>query len=212
MDTNVKSLQRKALQYWWIDGLAELAFALEMIVISLYFVLLPQIHSESWRVIAASVGMPIVFLVTFYSAGKLVFYIKERITFPRTGYVRYPKRKAVSRRRRVIVGAVIGLTTAVAVNLSREFLGENAQWIVTSTIMMMAMIYIGYLVGVYRYFVIGVLTFLWGIVMIWMGMPDGYEYACLFGGIGLINLVFGLVVFLKYLRRYPNVEGEDYDG
>jgi MFS family permease len=212
MDTNVKSLQRKALQYWWIDGLAELAFALEMIVISLYFVLVQQIHSEPWTVIAASVGMPAIFLTTFFLAGKLVLYVKEKITFPRTGYVRYPKRKAISRKRRLVVGAVIGFVTAVAVNLSREFLGSNAQWIVVTLIMMMGMIYIGYLVEVYRYYAIGVLIFLWGIAMIWMTIPSGYEYAWLFGGIGLINLIFGLAVFLRYLKHYPKVEGEAYDG
>ena len=212
MDTNVKSLQKKALQYWWIDGLAELAFALEMIIISLYFVLLQQIHSASWTVIAASVGMPLVFLVTFFSAGKLVLYVKEKITFPRTGYVRYPKRKAVSRKRRIIVGAVIGFITAVTVNLSRAFLGENAQWIVTTLIMMMGMVYIGYLVGVYRYYVLGIFTFFWGIAMIWIPIPNGYEYACLFGAMGLFYLVSGGVVLMRYLKRYPIAEGEEYDG
>jgi hypothetical protein len=212
MDTNVKSLQRKTLQYWWIDGLAELAFGLDMAVISFYFVFLQQIHSVPWTIIASSVGMPVVFLATFFLAGKLVIYIKEKITFPRTGYVRYPKRKAVSRRRRLIVGAVVGFVTAVAINLSRELLGENAQWIVTSFIMMMTMIYIGYLVGVYRYYVLGGLTLLWGIAMIWMKIPGGYEFAWLFGGIGLINFASGLVVFLRYLKRYPRVEGEANDG
>ena len=212
MNTNLKSLQKKALQYWWIDGLAELGFAIEMIIIGLYFVLLQQIHSEPWTVIAASVGMPLVFLVTFFSAGKVVLYVKEKITFPRTGYVRYPKRKAVSRKRRIIVGLVIGFVTAVTVNLAREFLGVNAQWIVVALIMMMGMIYIGYLVEVYRYYVIGVLIFLWGISMIWMTIPSGYEYAWLFGGIGLINLISGLAVFLRYLKHYPKVEGEEYDG
>ena len=212
MDTNVKSLQRRALQYWWIDGLAELAFALEMIVISLYFVLLQQIHSAPWTVIASSVGMPVVFLVTFFSAGKLVLYIKERVTFPRTGYVRYPKRKAISRKRRIIVGGGIGFLTAVAVNLTRALLGVNAQWIVIALILMMTMIYIGYLVGVYRYYVLGILTLIWGFAMIWMAIPEGYEYAWLFGGIGLFYLISGGIVLMLYLRRYPSVEGEGYDG
>ena len=212
MDTNVKSLQRKALQYWWIDGLAELAFSLEMIIISLYFVLLQQIHSETWTVIAASIGMPVVFLATFFSAGKLVLYVKEKITFPRTGYVRYPKRKSISRKRRLIVGGVIAAVTVIAVNLSRELLGVNAQWIVTTLIMMMGMVYIGYLVGVYRYYVLGLLTFIWGITMIWLTIPQGYEYAWLFGAIGLFYLVSGGVVLIRYLSRYPSIEGEDYDG
>lgn len=212
MDTNVKSFQKKALQYWWIDGLAELAFGLEMAVFAGYFVLLQQIDSVPWSLVASSVGIPVVFLATFFLTGKLVMYIKERVTFPRTGYVRYPKRKAISRKRRIIVGAGIGLITAIAVNLSREFLGENAQWIVTAFIILMGMIYIGYLVGVYRYYVLGGLSLFWGVAMIWMPISDGYEYAWFFGGIGLISFISGLMVFLKYLKHYPKAEGEDHDG
>ena len=212
MEHNVKSLQRKAIQYWWIDGLAELGFGFEMLVISLYFVLLQQIHSVPWTVIVSSVGLPIVFLATFFLTGKLVLYFKEKITFPRTGYVRYPKRKAASRKRRVIVGAVIGFITAISINLTRAFLGVDAQWIVTSMIIMMCMIYIGYLAGVYRYYALGVLTFIWGVILVQVNIADNYEYAWLFGGIGLLSFLFGAVVFLRYLKQYPENEGDDYDG
>ena len=207
-----QSFAKRAKQYWWIDGLPEIGFGTEMLLLALYFFLMEQIQSETWSILAASIGLPMLFVATFYGISKLVMYLKKKITFPRTGYVRYPERQPASRRRRMLIGGVIGLLTAMLINLSLAFFGVNAQWMVIALIMMMSMVYIGYLVSVFRYYVMGVLSLLWGMSMIWMPLDANILYACFFCGVGIIFCISGLVVLMRYLQRYPRSEGDDYAG
>jgi MFS family permease len=167
--------------------------------------------SFGWSVLVIAVGMPVIFVGTFLIVGKIIKRLKERITYPRTGYVRYPKREPASRVRRMLVGGGIGFVTALLINLALATFGLAAQWTVIAIIIMMSMLYIAYINGVYRYYIMGILTFIWGIGMIYMPVAEDALFTWFFGGVGLVFILSGLIVFITYLLRYPKAEGEADD-
>jgi hypothetical protein len=211
MNATIADYTKRTRQYWWIDGLAEIAFGLQLGLLTVYHFLTIFFSSLGWGVAAAFLG--IVFIVVgFLTINKGLLWVKERITFPRTGYVKYPNKRAASRRRRIFIAIGIGSITSILVNLSLATLGPAAQWTVIALIMMSCLIYVAYFSGVSRYYVMGILSFVWGVGMNWIPFNTGSLYAWFFGGLGCLFIFTGLIVFLGYLRRYPVLEGAEDAG
>jgi hypothetical protein len=80
---------RRAAAYWFIDGLPEIAFGLAYLVWGVLGMAWgfhrPNLWYK-WATIAAAVG----FLVLFVRDRKVLDWLKARLTYPRTGYVRPP--------------------------------------------------------------------------------------------------------------------------
>ncbi|MBI9051536.1 MAG: hypothetical protein JEZ00_19085 [Anaerolineaceae bacterium] len=212
MDSSLQTYKQKTIKYWWIDGLAEIAFGFEMWTLAICLLLSHLFNVFEWGVLFASIGIPLLFIISIFGVGKVVKILKERITYPRTGYVRYPKRQSISRLRRLIIGGGIGFSTAILVNLALVYFGPAARWTIIGLIMMMTMIYIASVNGVNRYYLTGILTFFWGISMIWIPAPESTLFGWFFAGVGMIFFLSGLIVFIRYLQRYPKIEGDEYVG
>jgi hypothetical protein len=211
MNTSISDYTKRTRQYWWIDGLAEIAFGLQLGLLTAYHFLILFFDSLDWGVVAAFLGIAFI-LVGFLAVNKGLLWVKERITFPRTGYVKYPNKRATSRKRRIFMAIGIGTLTSLLVNLALAYLGPTAQWTVIALIMMSCLIYVAYFTGVVRYYTMGFLAFIWGLLMNWIPFRAGSLYAWFFGGLGCIFILTGLIVFLRYLRRYPVLEGDEDAG
>jgi MFS family permease len=211
MNASVADYAKRTRQYWWIDGLVEMGFGVQLWILALFDLSIEHFESLGQGMAAGVVGMLLV-LAGFLAVNKLVQWLKTRITFPRTGYVRYPIKPDSSRWRRFFVAMAIGAVTSILVNLSIVYLGQAAQWTVISLIMMASMIYVAYFTGVKRYYAMGILAFMWGIGMNWIPFRVGSLYPWFFGGAGSIFMITGLIVFLLYLRRYPTNEGDEDAG
>ncbi len=211
MNTSISDYAKRTRQYWWIDGLAEIAFGLQLGLLMIYHFLTIFFGSKGWGVTAAILGTAFI-LAGFLAVNKGLLWVKERITFPRTGYVKYPNKRATSRRRRIFMAIGIGSITSLLVNLALAYLGPAAQWTVIAMIMMSCLIYVAYFTGVVRYYAMGILAFLWGLAMNRIPFQAGSLYVWFFGGLGCIFIFTGLIVFLRYLRRYPALEGDEDAG
>jgi MFS family permease len=211
MNPSISDYAKRTRQYWWIDGLVEMGFGVQLWILALYEVLADHFTSMGPGLAGAIVGILLV-LGGFLAINKLVQWLKERITFPRTGYVRYPNKRASSRKRRFFVALGIGTLTSILVNLAIVYLGPAAQWTVIALIMTACMIYVAYFSGVRRYYLIGVLAFLWGVGMNWIPFYATSLYVWFFGGVGTMFILSGFIVFLLYLRQYPLIEGEEDAG
>jgi hypothetical protein len=83
MDNKLKKSGQRAVQYWFVDGLAELSGGMICLLLAGLFYLLTRLP---WTPLTNLVF----FLVAFggaYGIRWVVLRIKERSTFPRTGYV-----------------------------------------------------------------------------------------------------------------------------
>jgi hypothetical protein len=95
---------RRAAAYWFIDGLPEIVAGLGFVLFGAGAIWFDHIQPHSWFVRAVFLAIEFVALAVIFFYGRSIsLYLKARITFPRTGYVRPPSDwEAVSQRETVI--------------------------------------------------------------------------------------------------------------
>jgi hypothetical protein len=80
---NLKKVQQHALQYWFVDGWAEIAMGLMGVLLAVYFWMIDYTHNT--RVIRLI--LTLIIFVAAYGLHWALLQIKERTTYPRSGYV-----------------------------------------------------------------------------------------------------------------------------
>ncbi len=120
MSTNVDEVIRKTKSYWYEDGLAEILAGLFFVAVCLLLLADWQTPAGSpWK--AAWSPLLMVFTLVWVVGGrKAIGWLKERITYPRTGYVAY-KRVQGSKAARAVLGGVIGAAVSLAVVASLAY-------------------------------------------------------------------------------------------
>jgi hypothetical protein len=82
---------RRAAAYWFIDGFPELVAGIGLVTLGGGAVWLHQFHPRSWPVRAAFLAVGLVSLLIVFGCHRAItMFLKSRVTFPRTGYVRPP--------------------------------------------------------------------------------------------------------------------------
>ena len=93
MEPDLDRVQQRARRYRYDDGLAEIATGVVFVAIGLLFL------AEFFRIVPpalSSFGLIAVVFAGWWLAGRAVRAAKDRITHPRTGFVRY-RRETVLR-------------------------------------------------------------------------------------------------------------------
>ena len=83
MNEKFVNVQKKAIQYWFIDGLAELAAGLVGFFLAVLFWVWQDVFTWRW-------SLPVILVAAFtvsFGLRLIIQRIKERTTYPRTGYV-----------------------------------------------------------------------------------------------------------------------------
>jgi len=82
MENKLKNSQQRAIQYWFADGLAEFLGASICLLLAIYFAAQQFLPQSSFAIF---------FLLLFIAAfgiRKLMYSLRQRSTYPRTGYVK----------------------------------------------------------------------------------------------------------------------------
>ncbi len=83
MDNKLQAAQKRAVQYWFADGLAEFSAAAMCLLLAIYFIFQQVVP-------AAQGSFALIFLAVFVAGigiRKLMLWFRQRSTYPRTGYV-----------------------------------------------------------------------------------------------------------------------------
>ena len=204
----IQRTQQRTLSYWFGDGITEIAGGIALALVGLPLYAAARLDM-TWL---SSIGLGAMILL-FPASAKVVRFLKDRITHPRTGYVSYPKRPASKRRR----GLVIALLLMVPVIATLIVLGDQSLQGIPSRALLLGMC-----VGMGAAFLIRALK---------MHLPRFYlsSAVCLavaalgwalelgfVEGLGLLWLALGGTLFvtgsyalLVYLHRHPRIEVED---
>ena len=162
----------------------------------------------------------IVFLMIGWLAMMLYVLVKQRVTIPRFGYVRFESQKKTLQKAWLSVGIGVLLVLfffMLNIFVSRQPTSSETQaWI-------------------QRYHMVPLSTMLFGLpalaAAIFLGLKRFYLYALLTAGLPLVGawlnietyipiviiggvmLMFGVVLLASFLQKYPlNAEGEDANG
>jgi len=203
-ETNpIDEMIKRTRRYWYVDGLAEmgggaviLLYAAYMVGVSLFAAGSPQIAA-----VALGLGQPLVILLGGLLVKRAVQHFKETLTFPRTGYVAYPRQKGSGRWKRILQTALIAAAVGAVVALVSEGLPENLMFLVSGVMIGLFLAYLGYAFGLTRFYVIAVLSALLGVACALLNFQGTLLMGVFFGGMGLMWVFSGLFTLRNYLRN-----------
>jgi hypothetical protein len=204
MMPDIHNLRRRTLQYWHIDGLTEIAFGAILLVLGAYFfaqsilppgTLLYQVLDMAFVLLLVSSGL---------LAGRFVSLLKNRLTYPRTGYVAYPEKSPRYRWLGGILAAAIGFLVAGLISTAPASLA----WMPTISALILSAVlcFLGFRFGLLRFFVLGILILAAGISLALAGIGDIRGMAIFYTLSGLAVLISGGLTLLAYLRSHPPLQ------
>lgn len=209
MHDPVKDATRRTLRYWYVDGLADMAAGLILILSAVYYGLLFLFGNSRPTALAIGIGQPILLVLAIWLAPRLVARLKERITYPRTGYVTY---RHMERRKRIVRAISTALLAALmGFAFSLLFRRISANWIpiITGGLVALLTVWFGIRFDLARMYVLAVFTFLLGLITAYLKFPDLLSSTFFFGSLGLGWLISGGTTLYLYLRSTrPALEGE----
>jgi hypothetical protein len=198
-DTIAKRLMQRAHNR---DGLPEIAVGLTFLVVAAFSyaqVLLPR---ESIAFKAAVIALALLIPVLSMGAPWALKRVRRQYLIERVGYL---EPKSISRRH-IVIGTTIAVMAAL---VTLGFMTESSQsdrWVLAGTGLLGGAL--AALSGQLPRFVVGgVLMAATGIVVASAGVSLPAGFAILFGFAGLLALVSGGVVFLRFVRQ-PIERGE----
>jgi hypothetical protein len=201
METNLKALQKRAVQYWFVDGLAELCGGAICLLLAIYFAI--------QQILPASQGsFALIFLIVFVAAfgiRKLMLSIRERSTYPRTGFIE-PKKGWEDRR---FFGITVGFTVLLLGFMLFTILRgvQTLVWMPLICGGIFAFIYVltGFQTKLMRFYFLAGFCLLLGVFLALSGLGDLWGTALLSLGTSLVLLAYGLVTRLTYLRQTKGI-------
>jgi len=206
MKDDVEKIVKRTYRYHYEDGLVEIGLGILLTASGLLFFTWQALQEGGLLGGALAVAAALLVIGGVYGIRWAVRRLKEQVTYPRTGYAAYREGEP-SVARWVIFVVVMGVVLAgllLPEALERMALMEGA-------LLGAVVVYIGYRVGVTRFYLLGVLILLVGVAATVLFRDDLLGSAVTFGGSGLLLLLGGLTALAGYLRRHPKPNGGSYE-
>jgi len=197
---SLDQLTKRPLQYWFEDGIGELVTGGLFTLIGIYFVLQAMIPHPGWR--AAISILSVAIIGGGVIGGRvLIAKLKERLVYPRTGYVSYPRRPSKGR-----LAVTIGTVIAVAIMVIMLGSANSAiDWtpLVIGVICGALMLFQAYQTGFNRLYLEAALAVLIGVTIAILGIGDMFSSGIFFLIYGLVMAFAGVCALRSYLQKAP---------
>jgi hypothetical protein len=207
---------RRILQYELVDGSFELLFAVLFLLMGGILFVQAAMPRSLWSDLLAGPGFLIFFPGVAYLLDRLVRRLKERLTWPRSGYlVRKPAPEVSPQVRRTIYIGIPVLTLLILSLLAiyRPILIPAGSAAVTANLPIFTIFFslmlsgvwilIGWRLGLRRFFLVALLTLAIGAGTAFSLRDDLVSLAASFAAEALVLGISGLVTLLAYMRRNP---------
>jgi len=192
---------QRAQQYWLTDGIAELVMGGFFVLLGVYFggqAILPE---DSFLASMWTPAMLLVIVGGSIGARAFIRTLKERLTYPRTGYVAY--HRPDKKRRWITLLFAMGMAMLV----SALFASAPAAlaWIPGVSGLMFGAFWLFYAHrrGVARFYALAALSAVAGSAISFSGLDEVRGLPLFYVVMGLAFLVSGSFALRSYLRRTP---------
>lgn len=201
--------QRRAIQYWYVDGSYEIGFGLLCLLLGLYF-LLEKLVQGSWLSAVVDGALVLVFILGILLVNWLTRRIKERITYPRTGYVAYRRPAGLPRLLRLLLLMVITglLAAAIALLMARPITGFDVMPLVTGLLLALVLGILAWRSTVPRFYLLAAFSAMVGWGLAFAGLGNYLALSAYYAAIGLALILSGLLTLIGYLRQNPAPQEE----
>lgn len=200
---------KRTQRYWYVDGFAEIGAGVLISLFILFYYATGLLNNTMWQTILYVMGMPALIILGARMVSRIVVKLKEKYTYPRTGYVSYPRKTGSKRWSRALLAALLGVAIGAVTSLLSGKLPPIYQQAFVSIVIALAYAYIGYTIGLSRFYIFAAASLaFFGIVV--LVHAAGMDFFLLFFlGQGLAWIVSGIFALRAYLRAtQPPLEGE----
>jgi len=199
--TDLSQLERKMYKSaLFQDGLVDMLMGLLLLANSIAPFFETIGISLPWNILILTVPSYLLFL-----------YTRKFVTTPRLGIVKFGSQRK-SRRKKLLIGnvfAVLLTVTCVVLTLVFNLFPSINKYV---DILLMGLISFVIPLGILAYFLDFYRIFIFGIFVqiAWLALafidkriPSPYDWLCTFGTVGFIFMILGLVLLIKFLKKYP---------
>lgn len=200
MHDPVIETQKRVQRYWYVDGISELGAGLFILLLAGSYALTGWLDQRYGSTTGQGLFLPVVVLIGYFGVRWFVRTAKQRITYPRTGYVSYPRKQTRRWLKPIWFIALSGGLSGAVIVLGKQF---GMAWLplFAGLMIALAMIWIGARIGLVRFYGLAGVVFLCGAFTAWLRLPEPFSTAAFFGLIGGVWALSGVVVLVDYLRK-----------
>lgn len=197
---DLKKLERKAYRSTFQDGLWDIMLGLIILALGVIPLLTELKLGDFWSSML---------LIPFYLFGYFIFTQgKRRFTIPRMGMIKFgPMRK--KKRRKIILFLMAALLIGLLAGVIFLKIILMADWLPVA--FLMVLIFVSFNLGAHyldfsRLTVYGAILTLFvplGEILFRKGFLSHHGFPMIFGTSGILMIVTGIVLFIRFLRKYP---------
>jgi hypothetical protein len=200
MDDPLKSVQRQTQRYWYVDGLTELGAGVLIFSLGLLYLAMGVIGPGDISHWLLLFGEPALLVAGWLMVSWGVKRLKERITYPRTGYVAYLHLRGPRRWIRIFLTMLVAAGFAVGMTFVGRLGGDVLLPVLIGVIVAGVLAFLGYEFKLRRFYGLAICTL----------ASVGVTFAGRFVGEALLPALIGLMLaaalaYLGYdfgLRRF----------
>ncbi len=199
---------RRGLQYWYDDGLTEMAVGCLFAAIGLLFLVEALAPRASLPVNFSAIGIVVLVGGGMWIINWAVKRLKARITYPRTGFVQY-RRPPRTRQRRLLVMLLGAAISALIVVILFATAPASLTWtlVIQGVAIGCFLLYLGYQAGINRFYALAMASLLLGVAVTVAGLGDTLGNAAYFLSMGLLFVLSGALSLRRYLLSTRPPEG-----
>ncbi len=201
MEKTIESTIHRTRQYWYIDGFGEMLAGLVFLLLGTINCLSGIYPPSMGSAVMVGVGYPLVILGGTFAGRKWVRSLKEKITYPRTGYVKYIQPERSSRAKRMVTACFVAIMVSILTMVISR--GLDPFWVVLGTGLIIAA-FIGYLaiqIPLNRFLLLAVWVVVVSLISVRIPVSEDIQIGILLGGSGIGWLVSGGLSLLYYLKE-----------
>ncbi len=198
MSESINQIQKQTFRYYYEDGLVELAVGLLFAVIGLNTWAISSTTPGTTLSIAAWILLPILTIGGIFGVQRFVNNLKERLVYPRTGYIVYEAKPY--RYRWLVFGFALALAVSILV-LPYEWLTKGS--VTGGALMGVILASIGAQVDLKRLIAIGALGLVLGLIFAFLPFTDNAGLAATISFTGMILILVGGMALRSYLSTNP---------
>jgi hypothetical protein len=207
-----EKIEKRTVRSFYDDGLLEIALGAFFLFLGGW--LCAQAAAPKGSGLASALGALFVLVIVSagFVVGRIVRFLKRRVTYPRTGFASFKKKEASPKRKAAaaVVGGLIGVSLAALYGLSPS--ARTILPALNGILIAVAVLFIAHRVGVFRFTLLAGASVIIGTVLAATGNGDLKGVGAFYFLFGVAVLISGLAALAVYLRRSPLPGDEPAEG
>jgi hypothetical protein len=204
MKTELDKAVKRTQRYWHIDGLTEIAFGGICLLLCAYFYLEMVVPKGTQLSNLLGSAFLLIILTGSLLAGRFVNALKNRITYPRTGYVAYRKAGSIHRWISAGLGLIIAFLASSLLAASPSSLDRLPA--ITGLILGAVLLYFGYKFSLMRFYILSIFSLVAGFILAFSGTGNDLGLVIFYGLISLALFASGSKTLRTYLKENQQLQ------